>query len=107
MKRRKTSTTTSTARPIVPVGDETHLGTFHRGNVIAFDVYEVPSETEGTTEYRVYGDDGPGPRLICWFTSAPETPPIWRGAWDGDAWCGWIEEQARKCIANPEARSGP
>jgi hypothetical protein len=107
-RRRKNTSTTATAvgaaRPVEPTGEETLLGTFG-SDPIVFTVYEVPRADEGP-EYRVYGNDGPGPRLVCWFTSDPDTAPIWRGAWNGDDMCSRIEDRARTIIANPEPDAG-
>lgn len=58
----KTGSPVGTARPITPTGQETRLGTFGT-KPIRFTVYEVPGEDDGP-EYRVYGDDGVGPRLV-------------------------------------------
>ncbi|MFG3343356.1 hypothetical protein [Glycomyces sp. NPDC048151] len=93
-----------TARPVTPTGEETRLGGWG-GKLFAFTVYEV-EDAEGEPEYRVYVDDGPGERLVCWFTSDREAAPVWRGAWNGDQWCARIEERARAIVANPEAAGG-
>jgi hypothetical protein len=101
-KKAEAGSPVGAARPVEPTGEETSLGTFSKRPVV-FTVYEAPVKTDEGSEYRVYGDDGAGPRLICWFTDDSEAAPVWRGAWNGDEWCVWIEEQARKLAANPEA----
>jgi hypothetical protein len=103
LKRKKSNPgLVGTARPTEPTGKETYLGTFG-SDPIVFTVYEAESEQAEGVEYRVYGDDGPGPRLVCWFTPDPEEAPVWRGAWNGDRTCGRIEARTREIIANPQA----
>lgn len=106
-RKAKTDSPVGTARPVQPIGDEIRLGEFSRGKLVSFTVYQVPGEADDTPEYRVYDTDGPaGPRLVCHFTPDRETSPVWRGAWNGDDWCGWIEEQARDIIADPQPDVG-
>lgn len=77
--------------------DDGWLGYFHREPVV-FSVFQT-SPTPG--EYRVDGNDGAGPREICRLTDEPGSTPVWRGAWNNDEWCDWIEAEARKLIAEP------
>lgn len=102
VRRKRAEPSDPIARPVQPFGDETRLGTFTCGKLVTFTVYQAPGES-GTPEYRVYATDGPaGPHLVCYFTPDRETPPVWRGAWNGDDWSVWIEKRARKVVANPE-----
>jgi hypothetical protein len=50
------------------------------------------------SDYRVDCDDGGGPREVCRLSDRPGSGPQWHGAWNGDAWCAWIEAEARKLI---------
>jgi hypothetical protein len=104
-KKARTASPAGAARPVEPTGEETRLGTFGT-NPVVFTLYEVPDEHDEGPEYRVYGDDGAGERLVCWFLADAEAAPVWRGAWNGDDMCVWIEDQARKLVANPEPDAG-
>ena len=75
--------------------DEVFLGEFRRGPA-AFLVYRT-----GPGAYRVDCRDSPNaePGEVCRFTDDGE--PVWRGAWDGDQWCGWIAARTREVIGGP------
>jgi hypothetical protein len=83
------------------------LGDFRKGPAV-FSLYRLGPESGGhplaVPEYRIECNDGAGPRVICRFTDEPEAVPEWLGAWRRDEWCGWILEQARVLIANPDNR---
>lgn len=69
------------------------LGEFKRGPAIFF-IYRTAPDT-----YRIdFRDNGGGPSKVCEFTA--DTAPRWRGAWNGDEWCSWIEAQARSVIGH-------
>jgi hypothetical protein len=79
-KKAEAGSPVGAARPVEPTGEETSLGTFSKRPVV-FTVYEAPVKTDEGSEYRVYGDDGAGPRLICWFTDDSEAAPgVFRSA---------------------------
>ncbi|WP_026929386.1 hypothetical protein [Glycomyces tenuis] len=61
-----------------------------------------PSDRPASTgrRFRVDCSDGNGPGEVCTFTS--DESPTWRGAWNGDEWCVWIEAEARKVVKQPE-----
>ena len=100
-----------------PCGEQI-LGSFRRGPV-HFTVVRTRANPADVSDYgpgsgcgslagpsmifRVDCDDGVGPREVCRFTDDPRSPPIWRGAWNGDEWCAWIMGEARKAIANANA----
>lgn len=53
----------------------------------------------GPDAYPVDCRDSPktAPSEVCRFTA--DTAPVWRGAWNGDQWCAWIESEARRIIS--------
>jgi hypothetical protein len=77
--------------------DDGWLGDFVREPVV-FSVHQT-SPTPG--DYRVLANDGAGPREICTLTDEPGSTPVWRGRWNNDEWCDWIETETRKLIAQP------
>ncbi len=79
------------------MADDRYLGEFRRGPAI-FTVFQTAVEPRS---YRVDCSDGNGPGEVCTFNEHPGSAPKWRGAWNGDEWCRWIETEARKVIANP------
>lgn len=79
------------------MADDRYLGEFRRGPAI-FTVFQTAVEPRS---YRVDCSDGNGPGEVCIFNEHPGSAPKWRGAWNGDEWCRWIETEARKVIANP------
>lgn len=83
-----------TAEPTTRLPTGEYLGGFQRAHV-KFAVLRTAPDT-----YRVDCDDGVGPREVCTFTSQRGSPPVWRGAWNGDAWCSWILAQARRTVRN-------
>lgn len=106
MPRRKKPRTdlTEPKRSVRPTPDAISLGRFRHGHLVTFNVCEEPGEDADAIEYRAYATDGPaGPSLVCYVTPDSEVDPVWRGSWRGDDWCGRIEAQARKIIANATA----
>jgi hypothetical protein len=81
-----------------PPERERRLGSFRRGPAL-FTVVQTSVEPE---TYRVDSDDGAGPRPCCILREDSGASPEWRGAWNRDEWCDWIEEQARALIQRPE-----
>lgn len=77
------------------------LGDFSRGPAV-FSVYRLPGVPLSTPEYRIDCNDGAGPRTISRFTASTDDEPEWLGSWQGDHWCGWILERARRLTAQPE-----
>ncbi|WP_026924430.1 hypothetical protein [Glycomyces arizonensis] len=67
------------------------LGEFKRSPATFFVHQTAPGA------YRIdFRDNGGGPSEVCAFTT--EAAPRWRGAWNGDQWCAWIEAEARSII---------
>jgi hypothetical protein len=86
------------------------LGDFARGHAL-FTLYRLgPDQSRypnGPCEYLVDCDDGVGPHEVCRFSvdeaergsRLAEVDVAWRGAWQGDQWCGWIMGRVRALIA--------
>ncbi|THV41104.1 hypothetical protein [Glycomyces buryatensis] len=84
----------------LPPGGEHRMGSFKRGPA-AFTIFKI-SGHPAPNRYRVDCDDGNGPNEVCTFSNKPGESTRWRGAWNNDEWCQWIEEQACKLIAESE-----
>ncbi|GAB3659183.1 hypothetical protein [Glycomyces tarimensis] len=76
------------------MAEPAYLGEFRRGPAI-FTVFALP----GSDRLRVDCNDGNGPSEVCTFMS--DQHPAWRGAWNGDDWCPWIEAEARRIAREP------
>jgi hypothetical protein len=86
------------------------FGDFARGHAL-FSLYRLgPDQSQypnGPCEYLVDCDDGVGPHEVCRFSiDEPRGGSglvgfdvTWRGAWNGDQWCGWIIGRIRALIA--------
>ncbi|THV37766.1 hypothetical protein [Glycomyces buryatensis] len=80
----------------LPPGGQRRIGTFRRGPA-NFTVWQTTGHP-APNRYRIDCDDGNGANEVCTFSNKPGESTRWRGAWNNDEWCPWIEEQARNLI---------
>lgn len=76
------------------------LGDFAVAHIL-FSLYRLgPDQSRypnGPCEYLLDCDDGVGPHEVCRFDDE-DFAPVWRGSWNGDAWCGALMKQAKAFI---------